>query len=54
MFEANNKDIKTTSMTSSGVFIVKFEHILQIVQVLLLLNLNKQMVAGYRMPVQVN
>ena len=40
MFKINNKDTRTTSMTSSGVFIVNFEHTSYLILVFLLLTLN--------------
>ena len=36
MFKVNNKDTRTTSVTSSGVFIVNFEHISRLALVFLL------------------
>ena len=39
MFKVNNKDIRTTPLRRSGVFIVNFEHISQLFS-FLLLNLN--------------
>ena len=47
MFKVNNKNTRTTSMTSFWCFIVDFEHISQLSLVFLLLTLNKQMLAGY-------
>ena len=34
MFKINNEDTRTTLLTSSGVFVVTFEQILQVFQVL--------------------
>ena len=38
MFQVNNKDTRTTLMTSPYVFIINFEHIPQLFQVFLLLS----------------
>ena len=46
MFKVNNKNTRTTSSTS-GAFIVNFEHILHVFLVILLLTLNKKMLASY-------
>ena len=46
MFKVNNKNTKTTGMSSSGVFIVNFEYISHLFLVFLLLNLIKHMLAG--------
>ena len=43
MFKGNNKDARTMSITTSGIFIVNFEHILYLFLVFLLLTL---MLAG--------
>ena len=40
MLKVNNKDNRTKSMMSSGVFIVNFEHISHLVLLFLLLTLN--------------
>ena len=37
MFKVNNKDVRTTPLASSGVFLVKFEYNSHIVLVLLLI-----------------
>ena len=41
MFKVNNKDMRMTSMTHSGVFIAKFEQNLHMVQFFPLLILDK-------------
>ena len=46
MFKVNNKDTRTMSWRRSGVFIVNFEHISYLFQLLLLLTLNKYMLEG--------
>ena len=42
MFQANNKDTKTTSLTLNNAFIVNFEHISHILLLFLRLTLNRQ------------
>ena len=46
MFQANNKDTKTTSLTLNNAFIVNFEHISHILLLFLRLTLNRQILAG--------
>ena len=46
MFQANNKDTKTTSLTLNNAFIVNFEHISHILLLFLRLILNRQILAG--------
>ena len=41
MFEFNNKDTRTSYWSCSGIFIVKFEHILHLVLVFLFLTLSR-------------
>ena len=45
MLKLNNKNTKTTSMTSSGVFIVNFKHILHFSDKYLLVNKEKLEIA---------
>ena len=46
MLKADNKDTRTMSLTSLGVFIVNFEHISQLLLVFLLLTLSIELSAG--------
>ena len=46
MFKVNNKEIRPTLLGSFNVFIVNFEHILQLVLVRLLLTLSRLMPIG--------
>ena len=45
MLKDNHKNTRATSLTSFWCFHVNFEHVSQLFLVLLLLNLNKQMLA---------
>ena len=47
MLKVNNKNTRKTSLSRSGTFIVIFEHISRLFLLLLLLTLNKEMLAGY-------
>ena len=47
MLKVNNKNTRKTSLSRSGTFIVIFEHISRLSLLLLLLTLNKEMLAGY-------
>ena len=46
MFKVNNQNKRTTSVTSSGVFTVNFEHISHHFLVFLLLTFNKKILGG--------
>ena len=46
MFKVNNKDTKTTPMTSSGVFIINFEHISQLCPSVSIVNF-EHVIAGW-------
>ena len=50
MFNADNKDIKTTSVKLLRCIYVSFEQILQIFLLFLLLTLNRLMFAGFPWP----
>ena len=50
MFKVNNKNNRTTSLT--GVFVVKFEYISNLFLMLLVLTLNKYMLAGWAVVVK--
>ena len=42
MFKANNKDTRTTSMASSGIFLINLEHISHLILVFLSFTLSRQ------------